>query len=396
MADQVLSRRALNRALLDRQLLLRRHDLEPLAALRRLVALQSQAPEPPYWALRARLADFEPGHLSRLLTDRWVVRLAMMRSTLFLVGADDARTLRPLLQPGLDRALRGVVGPALAELDQAEVAATVRGLVQERPRTLDELGKHLVARWSRFDPADLARVARTAVPLVQVPPRGLWQTGGPAVHTSLDAWVGGPAHDPADDPAPDPDDQDGAGSQDGAGGQDGANELDGLDRLVWRYLGAFGPASVADVQTWSGLTRLAAVMTRLRPRLACFRDERGVELFDRPDGRRPEPDAPAPVRLLGGFDNILLSHTDRSRVLGDLDPRQVMTTNGLVRPVVLVDGFVAGTWRIDRVGDRRAVLTVTAFSPLSRPARSALGAEAAGALAMAAPHREPDLRIERA
>ena len=380
MADQVLSRRALNRALLGRQLLLHRHDLEPTAALRQLIGLQSQAPEPPYWAFRARLADFQPGDLSARLTDRRAVRLAMMRSTLFLVRADDARSLRPLLQPGLDRALRGVVGPTLADLDRAEVAAAVRDLVQERPRTLDELGRHLVTSWPRLDPADLARVARTAVPLVQVPPRGLWQTGGPAVHTSLDAWLGGRVDDRAD-PMPD---------------LEGPEGLDGLDGLVWRYLGAFGPASVADVQAWSGLTRLAAVMTRLRPRLTRFRDERGVELFDRPDGPRPAPDAEAPVRLLGGFDNVLLSHTDRSRVLGDLDHRRVMTTNGLVRPVVLVDGFVAGTWRIDRGGDRRAVLTVTAFSPLSRPARSALATEAVGALAMAEPDREPDLRIERA
>ena len=172
--------------------------------------------------------------------------------------------------------------------------------------------------------------------------------------------------------------------------RDGDEGRDGLDDLVRRYLGAFGPASVADVQAWSGLTRLAAVMTRLRPGLACWRDERGVELFDLPDSPRPDPGTEAPVRLLGGFDNVLLSHADRSRVLGDLDHRRVMTSNGLVRPVVLVDGLVAGTWRIDRVGAHRAVLTVTAFSPLSRPTRSVLATEAAGALAMAEPDREPD------
>ncbi len=190
MADEVLSRRALNRALLARQLLLARHELEPLAALDHLIGLQSQAPDPPYWALWARLVGFDPAALSGLLIDRQVVRLAMMRSTIFLVTAADAWGLRPTLQPGLDRALRGVVGPSLGELDQPEVAAAVQALVEEGPRTFDELGRLLSERWPQFDPADLGRVARTVVPLVQVPPRGLWRTGGPARHTSLDAWVG--------------------------------------------------------------------------------------------------------------------------------------------------------------------------------------------------------------
>jgi hypothetical protein len=380
MADEVISRRALNRALLARQLLLGRHDIEPLAALDHLIGLQSQAPEPPYWALWARLADFDPAHLSGLLLDRQVVRLAMMRSTLFLVRAADARVLRPLLQPGLDRALRGVVGPTLADLDQAAAAAAVRDLVSVRPRTLDELGRLLVERWPSFDPADLGRVARTVVPLVQVPPRGLWQAGGPAVHTSLETWfrAGDEGHDHT------------------AGSQDATIGPHGLDGLVRRYLAAFGPASVADVQTWSGLTRLASVVNRLRPALACFRDDHGVELFDLPDGSRPDPDTVAPVRLLGGFDNILLSHADRTRALGELDHRRVMTNNGLVRPVVLVDGFVAGTWRMDRVGVRDAVVTITAFTPLARAARSALAAEAAAAVAMAEPDRDADVRIQSA
>ncbi len=377
MADEVLSRRALNRALLARQLLLQRRHLDPVAALDHLIGLQSQAPDPPYWALWARLARFDPGALSGLLVDRRVVRLAMMRSTLFLVSTADAVALRPLLQPGMDRALRGVVGPTLADLDQAGVAAVVRDLVSDRPRTLDELGRLLVERWPSFDAADLGRVARTVVPLVQVPPRGLWQTGGPARHTSLDAWVNPPPHsagDSGDGPAPTP---------------------EGLDGLVRRYLAAFGPASVADVQTWSGLTRLGAVVARLRPTLARFRDDQGVELFDLPDGPRPGPDIAAPARLLGGFDNILLAHADRARTLGDLDHRRVMTNNGLVRPVVLVDGFVAGTWRLDRAGRGDAVVTITAFTLLPRAARHALTAEATAAAAMAEPDRQPAVRIER-
>ena len=369
MADAVFSRRALNRALLARQLLLRRHDLEPQVAVEHLIGLQSQAPEPPYWALWARLGGFEPTALAGLLVDRRVVRLAMMRSTLFLVSSRDAVGLRPLLQPGLERALRGVIGPTLVGLEQAAVAAEVRSLVESEPRTLDELGRALVGRWPSFAPADLARVARTVVALVQVPPRGLWQTGGPARHTSLEQWVL-PPPDAAAPPGPD------------------------LDQLVVRYLTAFGPASVADVQTWSGLTRLGAVVDRLRPGLVCGRDEHGVELFDVPEAPRPGPDVDAPVRLLGGFDNVLLSHVDRSRVLGDLDHRRVMTSNGLVRPVVLVDGFVAGTWRIDRVSPGRARATLTLLVGLARARRAALEAEAGAALALAEPDREPEVRVE--
>ncbi len=362
----VLDRRVLNRALLARQLLLGRSELGVVDALEHLIGLQSQSPQAPYTALWCRLAGFDPTQLSQLLDDRRVVRLGLMRSTIFLVTADDARRLRPRLQPGMDRSLRGVVGPRLAELDPEAVAREVRRRVEAEPQTFEQLGRALAGSWPDFDPADLSRVARTVVPLVQIPPRGLWGRGGPAAHTSLERWVGQPLIESA-----------------------------GLDELVLRYLDAFGPASVADLQAWSGLTRLASVVEGLGPALRRFRDDSGVELFDRPEGRRPDPDVEAPVRLLGEFDNLVLSHVDRSRVLGAVSIKQVISVNGLVSALLLVDGFVAGTWRLD-ADDTRATLTVSAFGPLSRPVRAALADEAADLLAFRAPDRGHDLQIRRA
>jgi len=363
MADQVLSRRALNRSLLARQLLLDRPAAAVPAGLAQLIGLQAQAQTPPYVALWNRVADFDPTVLSDLLVDRQVVRLALMRSTIFLCGADDALALRPLLQTGLDRALRGVVGPRLVELDVEAVAAEVRALVEVEPRTLDWLGGQLARRWPEFEPADLARVARTVVALVQVPPRGVWGQGGPAAHTSLESWVGRPL-----------------------------DRSRSLEWLVLRYLDAFGPASVADMQTWSGLTRLAAVVERLRPRLRGWRDDAGVELLDRPDAPRPDPDIDAPARLLGEFDNVLLAHVDRSRVLADVSAKRVMTSNGLVRGVALVDGFVRGTWRMER-GPASATVVVSAFAPIARRDRAALAAQAAALSDLLTPGTTADLAV---
>jgi hypothetical protein len=312
------------------------------------------------------LAGFDPGELSAALEDRRVVRLALMRSTLHLVRAGDAVDLRRLVQPGLDRALRGVIGPRLADLDQVAVAAATRQLLGDEARSLDALGVELARRWPDFDPADLARVARTVVPLVQVPPRGIWGASGPAHHRPLDDWLASGARPGLDrggltdltDLTSPTDRTDRAGPTD-------LTDRAGPADLVRRYLDAFGPASVADVQTWTGLTRLAGVVEGLRSELVTFRDERGVELFDRPDALRPPADQDVPATLVGPFDNLVLAHADRSRVLGDLHHRRVMTVNGLVHGLVLVDGFVQGRWRVRRT-PAPVTIEVVAFARLGR------------------------------
>jgi hypothetical protein len=345
-AATVLSRRALNRALLERQMLLRRVQRPAVDTIEHLVGLQSQVPNSPYVSLWTRLEGFQPDKLSQLISDRQVVRIALMRSTIHSVSARDCLALRPLIQPVLDRGLKGAYGKRLAGLDLAAVAAAGRELVEETPRTFSALGALLAERWPDRDLAALANAVRARVPLVQIPPRGLWGGGGQATHTSAEQWLGRSL-----DAAP------------------------ALDDLILRYLAAFGPATVKDVQIWSGLTGLREVIARLRPRLLTFRDEQGAELLDLPDAPLPDPDTPAPPRFLAEYDNVLLAHADRTRILADEHRPRVWAENGYL-PTVLVDGFVAGTWKIARDRDS-ATLNVELFARLSKKNETAVIREGA-------------------
>jgi hypothetical protein len=357
--SDVLTRRALNRALLQRQLLLRPAELTAAQAIEHLVGMQAQAPLAPYVGLWTRLRAFAPADLAELLTGRQAVRIALMRGTIHLVTAADCRTLRPLLQPLLDRTLRS----RLPQADLQAVADTGRALVDERPRTFSELGTALAEHWPGHTPADLAQVIRARVPLVQVPPRGLWGRSGPAAHTSAEAWLGGPL-------SPDSSPRD----------------------LVVRYLAAYGPAGPQDLRTWSGLTRLRDVIDDLRPQLRTFRDEHGNELLDLPDAPRPDPDTPAPPRFLPEYDNLLRSHTDRTRVLPDDHRDRLATPNDSPRPAFLVNGLVHGTWKITR-SRGTATLTIDPFAPLPGDDTTALTTEGARLLEFAAPDEAHQVRF---
>jgi hypothetical protein len=231
-------------------------------------------------------------------------------------------------------------------VDIEALVAAGRALLEERPRTAKELGELLRERWPDRDPASLARAIRHLVPLVQVPPRGIWGKSGQAAHTTAEAWLGRPVD-------PDP----------------------SLDEMVVRYLGAFGPATVKDVQTWSGLTRLREVTDRLRSRLHTFRDEQGNELFDLPDAPRPDPDTPSPPRFLPEFDNLILSHADRTRIIANDYRKVIASKNGMVPATVLVDGFVRGTWKTKRARRGKATLVIELFEPLAKKDRDALSEE---------------------
>jgi hypothetical protein len=343
----VLGPRELNRATLERQMLLRRRKLPALDAIEHLVGMQAQAPAPPYVGLWTRLKDFHPDELERLFLERSAVRIALMRNTVHLVSARDCLALRPLMQPVLDRTLYSTRANR-AQLEGIDIEALVaagRTLLEEKPHTAKELGELLQEQWPERDPASLARAIRHLVPLVQVPPRGLWGKSGPAAHTTAEAWLGR-----ALDPTP------------------------SIEETILRYLGAFGPATVKDVQTWSGLSRLGEVVERLRPRLSTFRDERGKELFDVPDSPMPDPDTPAPPRFLPEFDNLILSHADRTRVIAEEYRKAIASRNGMVPASALVDGFVRGTWKTER-SRGKATLEIKPFEHLPKRDRDALAEE---------------------
>ena len=372
----MLSQRALNRALLSRQLLLDRVDLPDEASRRRaaviatiehLVGLQAQAPFPPYYGLWSRLGRFRPDDLATLITDRSVVRIAVMRGTIHVVSARDCLPLRRLVQPVLDRGLRGSFGKQLAGADAAAAAAAGRELVEAEPMTFSALGERLAERWPDHPPAALAQAVRAHVPLVQVPPRAVWGRSGQSLHTSAEHWLGAAAAAAADPAGP-----------------------PSLAGLVTRYLAAFGPATARDVTAWSGLTGLRAVIDELRPSLVTFRDEQGAELFDLPSAPRPDGDVPAPVRLAAEFDNLLLSHADRSRVVHPDHLQRFYTINGIFPGSVLIDGFVAGMWRLARAKPA-ATLTIELFGPAREPAQ--VSREAERMLAFCAPGATHDIRF---
>ncbi|MEO5842123.1 MAG: winged helix DNA-binding domain-containing protein [Acidimicrobiales bacterium] len=349
MTDDVLTARALNRATLERQLLLQRSPMPVLAAVEHLVGLQAQVPLNPYVGLWTRLAHFDPAVLGQLLIDRAVVRIVVMRGTLHLVTADDCLLLRPLVQPVLDGELvrHSEYGAPLLGIDVEPVLAFVRPLLAERPLTGPQLRAAIAAQFPHLHAGALAYACRNRLAFVQVPPRGVWGKSGQVTSTTAEAWLGRPLV-----AAP------------------------SIDEVVLRYLRAFGPATVADVGVWSRLTGLREVLERLQPQLRIFRDERGRELFDLPDAPRPDVDTPAPPRFLPEYDNVLLSHADRTRFV---DPRAVGRPwdAPVVRGTVLADGLIAGTWHIDRDrNDDSVTLVVHHWAFLTKRAVQTIASEA--------------------
>jgi winged helix DNA-binding protein len=352
-------------------MLLRRVRMPAEEAIERLVAMQAQEQLDPYVALWTRLEDFRPQELADLITSKRAVRaVSMLRTTIHLLTADDWLALRPVLQWVQESRFKSSpFARNVAGLDLDEVAAAGRALLDEKPRTGNALGKALQERWPDRDAASLGYAVRSLVPLVQLPPRGIWGKGGLPVLATAEGWLG---RSVGTDPTP--------------------------DRMILRYLAAFGPASVMDIQAWCWLTRLGPAVERLRPQLRTFRDENGRELFDLPDGPLPDPDTPAPPRFLPVFDNLLLSHKDRGRVTGDITgwPAGDELFAIFTRGSLLVDGFVHSGYRIEREGDR-ATLVVRWLRPLSASDRTAVADEGARLLAFsAADASDHDVRFEPA
>jgi hypothetical protein len=351
---ETLSARELNRATLARQLLLAREAIGPGEAIGRLAGLQAQEAAPPFLGLWTRLEGFEREQLLAALNDRSVVRATLMRATLHLLGADDYRAFRPALQPAMERALRAL-GERAAGLEPERVLPAARALLLERPRGFTDLRRLLQEQFPGMNDRALGYFVRTHVPLVMVPSDARWGFPPVADFTLAESWLG---------------------EADLEGGT--------VEELVLRYLAAFGPAGVADAQTWSGLQGLAPVFEALRPQLLVFRGERGRrELFDLPDAPRPGDDVPAPARFLPEFDNLVLAHADRTRLVADEHRGRLVTKNLRVRAVFLWDGMVAGTWELERTRGV-ATLVLAPFQPLPARARKELTAEGEALLRFAA------------
>ncbi len=193
---RVLDRRTLNRATLERQLLLSRCQRPVTEVVEHLVGLQAQTPHTWYTGLWTRIAGFQPDHAADLLIERGLVRLALMRGTIHLVTAADCHGLRTVVQPVLDRWLHTQYGKNLVGLDREELVAAARALLDERPLTFAELGNQLAERFCGYDPSSLAQAVRGLVALVQVPPRGVWGRSGPIAHATAEAWLGAKVNSP--------------------------------------------------------------------------------------------------------------------------------------------------------------------------------------------------------
>ena len=344
---QTLTRRQLNRATLARQMLLEREHITAVAAVERLCGMQAQEPKPPFPGLWTRLHGFRRDHLHRALQDREIVRGTLMRGTLHVMSAADYAAHRMTLQPMLTRSL-GLLGARGEGLDVETVLPVARTLLRERPRTFGELRAALVEAFPGVNDRALGFTVRMQLPLLMMPTDDRWAFPADSRFGLAEDWLPVPISDEAN-----------------------------REALTLRYLAAFGPATAADVQQWSGLAGLKPVVEALQAQgaVTTFQDERGRTLVDLPDAPRPPAETPAPTRFLPEFDNLVLSHADRTRVLPDEHRHLVLgAKNGRIPGTILVDGFVAGSWRVERKR-QAATLVITPFARLPRHDADALAAE---------------------
>lgn len=333
-----LTVRQLNRATLARQALLERADLDVVTATERIGGLQAQEPASPHIGLWTRLAGFQPTDLDRALAERSVVKGTLMRSTLHIVSAADYLHLWPAVVPMLEGIRRQdrVQPPDPERLEQLRARAEA---FTAEPRFLGELREHLGGT-DGLTSDEIVWWIRRRVPFAHAPSDVPWSFGRrPRLAHAL-AWLGAQGW-PALDKA--------------------------LERLVRRYLGAFGPATVADLAQWSGLA-----VGKVRPGIAAveaagdlrrFSDDRGRELLDLDGAPLPDPEIPAPPRLLPMWDSTILAFADRTRLISDEDRRVVIARNGDTLPTFTVDGVVAGLWWAEQAAGRRTRIVIEPFRP---------------------------------
>ena len=306
----------MNRTTLGRQLLLERAEHTPAAVMELLVGMQAQNPHDPYYALWSRLEEFDPESLSGMIERGEALRGALMRATLHISTTSDFLFLRSHLQETLAAVLGSTsFAKDTAGMDRAALLDQGRTLLEEQPMTRADLGRALEERWPKVPGASMAQVVTYLLPLIQVPPRGLWGRSGAATWTTIETWVGS-----------------------------GLSNVSDFETIVMRYLAVFGPATISDMRVWSRLNGLRKVVDGMRDRLRTLRGEDGSELLDHPDAPILDEDTPAPPRFLPEYDNVLLGHSDRSRFfIPGIVPAGWVGN-------LLVDGVFSGWWRIVRNG----------------------------------------------
>ena len=352
-----ISLRALNRATLARQLLLTRHSMKPVAAIERLAGMQAQVPRPPFVGLWSRLEAFKRDDLVRAIERREVVRSTLMRATIHLVSRRDFLAWRTPLQPALTRGVQSLFGKQLVDVDVDALIDSARRRFETDPSTFAYLRSHLKERFPALDERLMGYVVRMQLPLVQTPAPGAeWAYPANASFTVAEGWL-------ADVPSADT----------------------SLDSLALRYLAAFGPATSRDFQTWSGVQGGRELLDRLRDRLVAFTADDGRELFDVPKAPRPDSDVAAPVRFLPEYDNLLLAFDDRRRIIDPVHRTHLISKNLTIPATMLVDGMVAGSWKVERT-KKEARLQMTPFGAMARRTRQALADEGEALLAFLEPN----------
>lgn len=333
-----LSLLELNRSYLSRQSLLERQALTIPEAIQKLLGLQSQIPNPPYIGLWTRLQNFQRQDLTNLMESRQIVRAAFFRSTLHLMTANDHQAFQGTIQPALSKALAAFFGQRAKGLDIPKIIEAAKPFLAEMPRSTGEIRAFLLGLFPDADGDALAYALRNNLPLVQVPPSGTWGSGSRATYTQAEQWLGK------------------------------ANPQS-LDQLFRRYLAAFGPASIMDFQTWVGMTNLKNSLNL--DGLSIYKNEDDKDLFDLAEMPILAENTPAPIRFIPEYDNVLIGHADRRRILADEDYKKVFLSAARVSSTILVDGFVAGTWKTESK-KKTAKLLISPFKPLASEAKAAL------------------------
>jgi hypothetical protein len=342
---RTLTLRELNRATLQRQLLLQRHTLTATEATERLMGLQAQLNNPPYLGLWTRLQHFQKDYLTQAMQMRQIVRAPLLRSTLHLLSADDYVRFRMTIQPALSKGFRSFFGTRMADLPLETVLEVANEALQTRALSTGDFKKVLLQVAPNADPDAMAYAVRTFIPLVQVPPGGFWGTGANADYALAETYLRRTL------------------------------EPENIVGLLTRYLQAFGPASIKDLQFWVVIPKLQDSINAVQDQFVTYKDPKGTVLLDVPNMPIPDGDTPAPIRLIPEYDNLVIGHDQRARILPDEHYKKIFLSAARVRATMLVDGFVAGAWKTERV-KKDLTLTLEPFFGVSQAIKEELINEA--------------------